>query len=189
MKENTLTKRDIVVIAILIIGSLFYFLLSPKILLDPAIESQRMDRLDEIKNTTSLSVFETDGCSGNISKIWDNTIESISKISPVFKEKYSGTKVPFENACIKHDRLYHKGIGGYVGRLKVDNILRTDIISYGIENSHSIMISSGIKTEEEVIFIYELIADAIYTGVRTGGSPCTDRSYAWGFGYNNGVCN
>ena len=45
-----------------------------------------------------------------------------------------------------------------------------------------------MSSTEQVIFMYEFIAESVYRGVRLGGAPCTGMSYAWGFGYNNGTC-
>lgn len=96
--------------------------------------------------------------------------------------------IPFESACVEHDYLYYKGEGGYEARLMVDNKLRSDIINYAISNWQEITEKTPLKTKEEVIFAFEKIAEMIYRGVRIGGSPCTGQPYAWGFGYNSGVC-
>lgn len=188
VNQKTLTTRDIIVLTLLIAGILAYFFVLPKISVDPITEKKRMDKLETTKQRSEISKFETDGCSGNISNAWDVSVEGLSKISQSFKEKYQDTRVPFESACVEHDKLYHSGIGGYEGRLLADNKLRKDIILYGINNADTIIKDTSIKTKEEVIFIYEIIAEAIYRGVRVGGSPCTSEPHAWGYGYNNGVC-
>lgn len=186
--NNKISTRDILGLILLVLLLVGYSILPKQIQLDPVIEKGRMDKLESAKEIYELSDFETDGCSGNISNSWNTVVSGLSKISKNFEEKYSDSKVPFEDACILHDFAYYLGIGGYEGRLRADNQLRDNIISYGIENADQIMKDTGIRSEEEVMYIYELIAEAIYGGVRIGGSPCSGKSYAWGYGYNNGVC-
>jgi hypothetical protein len=166
-----------------------YYVLEPKLSINPNKEVREMELLDKTKKQTELSKFKSDGCSGNISSGWTNAPGNNSIITQTFYKTNSNTeRIPFESACIKHDRTYHKGVGGYVGRFIADNQLRSDIISYGIENSEEIKSRVGLKTEAEAILLYELIAEAIYRGVRLGGAPCTGEPYAWGFGYGGGEC-
>ena len=48
----------------------------------------------------TLSVFETDGCSGGLSSIWETATGAIRAIA-----KRHGTHPPWEACCVAHDRL------------------------------------------------------------------------------------
>lgn len=148
-----------------------------------------MARLANTKESVALSPFVTDGCSGNVSALWSNIVSKLSDVSDVFAEAYqSAGNIPFEDACVAHDRLYHVGEGGYAGRLMADVQLRQDIIEYALNNTESIKARTNISSDAQVLFLYEIIADAVYNGVRLGGAPCTGKSYAWGYGYGSGDC-
>jgi hypothetical protein len=158
--------------------------------LNPATEARAMERLEQAKQTATLQPFVSDGCSANVSKNWQIVVQEISDHSESFASTYNEMQtIPFQPACIKHDRAYHNGVGGYIGRLEADNQLRSDIIAYGIANTESIRSRTNLNTDEEAIFLYELMAEAVYRSVRLGGAPCTGEPYAWGFGYNNGNCS
>jgi hypothetical protein len=148
-----------------------------------------MEKLEAAKKTYELDSFTSDGCSGNVSRNWQSVVEKISEASESFANAYANAQnVPFEYACVEHDKAYHAGKGGYVGRLKADNQLRSEIISYGINNASDIQSRAGLGTPEEAIFLYELLAEAVYGGVRLGGGPCTGKPYAWGYGFGEGHC-
>lgn len=148
-----------------------------------------MEQLEETKKSYQLALFQSDGCSGGVSKNWTAGIEQFSKLSDGFAVKYDDAEsIPFEAACIEHDRAYHSGIGGYAGRLKADNELRQAILTYAIEQYPEIQSRTGLNTPEQAIYLYEIIAEAVYRGVRLGGAPCTEETYAWGYGYNRGSC-
>jgi hypothetical protein len=148
-----------------------------------------MERLERTKQTYELQPFMSDGCSGNVSSNWRTVVSELSQISDSFANNYRYVgDVPFEKACVEHDLTYYTGKGGYVGRLQADNKLRSDIIDYGTNNSSTIQSRTGLKSTEEAVFLYEVIAEAVYRGVRVGGAPCTGKSYAWGYGYYNGSC-
>lgn len=190
MKKNRNTKKKVIItVSLLVIVVIIYILASPKIVISPVTEKNRIEKLEKVKEKMKLSEFETDGCSGNISNIWNTSVQNISEISEDFRDKYKDSKVPFEYACIEHDKKYHAGEGGYVGRLIADNNLRNDIISYAIKNADEIVKNSKINTKEEVIFMFDLMAEAIYRGVRIGGAACSNEPYAWGYGYGSGDCN
>jgi hypothetical protein len=167
-----------------------YHLLESRISTNPSKEASEMLLLEETKKEVRISKFETDGCSGNVSEAWSLSIRGLSALSKNFAEKYEGAQnIPFEDACVRHDKIYYLGAGGYDARLQADNKLRADIISYGINNAEQIRDRASLKTKEDAIFMYEIIAEAVYRGVRLGGGPCTGQSYAWGYGYNSGVCS
>lgn len=148
-----------------------------------------MADFEKTKELYQLAAFTSDGCSAGVSESWQRGIEQFSKLSDTFAEEYAQiTTIPFESACIEHDRFYHAGVGGYAGRLEVDNQLRQAVMQYGIDNASSIQERTKLATKEQAIHLYELIAEAVYRGVRLGGAPCTTEPYAWGYGYNRGSC-
>lgn len=182
-------KRTYVVIFFLIIGVFAYTRLYPTITIIPVSENKQMEQLERTKELYTKSEFISDGCSGDLSSTWTNVISELNDSFPSFKENYPNPEtLPYEAACIEHDRAYHNGEGGYIGRLRADNKLREDIIVYGIENTETLKKSTGLETDEEVVFLYERIAGLVYQGVRLGGAPCTGMPYAWGYGYNEGNC-
>ncbi len=189
IKKMFRSKKIILTFLTLIIFSVLYFQFFHTVTINPATEAEQMNDLELVKEKSSLDPFVSDGCSGNVSNLWKSAITTLSGQSTTFSEKYSmAQNIPFEAACVAHDEIYHRGEGGYVERLKADNDLRAAIIDYGINNSEEIKTRTGINSTEQVIFMYEFIAETVYRGVRFGGAPCTGMPYAWGFGYNNGSC-
>jgi len=185
-----LSKRwvQIILVALLFVV-LVYAVFFRSVTLTPQGEKRLMEQLEITKESYKLAVFETDGCSGGVSKNWKTAVEQFAKMSDTFAIEYAELEtVPFESACIEHDRFYHAGVGGYAGRLEVDNQLRVAVIQYGIDNAASIQKRTKLPTEEQAIYLYEVIAEAVYRGVRLGGAPCTEETYAWGYGYNRGSC-
>jgi len=171
------------------IALVIYLVFFRTLTLSPVAEANRMQQLEQAKTTHQLAPFASDGCSGNVSKNWRVVVEQMSETSQSFAETFAGAEnIPFEYACVEHDKTYHPGEGGYVGRLQADLQLRSEIISYGIENAATIQTRTGLNTPEEAIFLYELLAEAIYRGVRLGGAPCTGEPYAWGYGYGADKC-
>jgi hypothetical protein len=185
-----LRNRKVVIGFLLAITALVVYLVFFRTLtLSPVTEANRMQQLEQAKTTHQLAPFASDGCSGNVSKNWRVVVEQMSETSRSFAEAYQGAQnIPFEYACVKHDQAYHTGDGGYVGRLQADIQLRSEIISYGIENAATVQSRAGLNTPEEAIFLYELLTEAVYRGVRLGGAPCTGEPYAWGYGYGGGKC-
>jgi len=188
--KHTLKNRKVVIGFILtIIALIVYFSFFRTLTVSPVTEANKMQQLEQAKTMHQLASFSTDGCSGNVSKNWQTVVRHMSQTSESFAQMLEGAEsIPFEYACVEHDKVYHPGEGGYVGRLQADLQLRSEIISYGIENAETIQTRAGLKTPEEAIFLFELLADAIYRGVRLGGAPCTGEPYAWGYGYNAGKC-
>ena len=160
-----------------------------RITISPLLEARAHEQLEQVKRDNELSLFITDGCSGSVSEGWIEGVELFSDLSTEFDARYQEAAViPFESACIEQDRAYHTGEGGYVGRLQADNDLRTAIINYGVSHTNDIKERTGLASDEQAIYLYETIAEAVYRGVRLGGAPCTGKSYAWGYGYNNSSC-
>lgn len=182
-------RRYFFLLFIICIGFVLYFSAFRTLTINPLSERAHMEHLEQTKERHELSLFTTDGCSGNVSNGWAEAVKQFSEVSEKFKARYSDSvAVPFEAACIEHDRAYHTGDGGYRARLLADNTFREAIIAYALNNTDEIKDRTGLTTDEEVLFLYELTADAIYRGVRIGGAPCTGMHYAWGYGYNNGEC-
>lgn len=155
----------------------------------PQIEETNMQRLELTMQQYQLAPFTTDGCSAGISDSWNTAVAQFSQLSDTFATNYADLEnIPFESACIEHDRLYHSGIGGYAGRLVADNQLRNDILSYGIANVSTVQAATGLETAAQAMSLFDLVAEVVYRGVRAGGSPCTEETYAWGYGYNRGAC-
>lgn len=190
-KKKLFSKKKIAVwtLVVLCVVTITYIIMEGKITVSPLVERDRIMRLEEIKKRETLAPFVSDGCSGNISKAWSGAVAGLSGVFADIDRRYFDIKnIPFEYACEKHDWLYHKGEGGYVGRLRADNELRQEIINYALEHVDDIKRRTRLQTDESAIFLYETIADLVYRGVRLGGAPCSGESYAWGYGYGGGVC-
>jgi len=188
-KEKFFQRRTFIILAIIVFGILTYFSFFRTVVMNPVTEGQHMQQLAEAQEHYTIGTFISDGCSGSASRGWSVAVEELSKVSSRFEGLYADTKdIPFEYACIAHDKSYHTGEGGYAGRLLADHTLRSEIISYGIANTEKIKDRTGLRTDEEAMFLYEVVAETVYRAVRLGGAPCTGTPYAWGFGYNSGVC-
>ena len=181
--------KKIFFLTVILCALFIYFVFFNTLSTGPLVEQKNMQRLEEVKKEYPIADFVTDGCSGNVSTAWTSGIQNALKIFPdILKEYTEVTNVPFEEVCRVHDRAYYQGEGGYEGRLKVDNALRQNILQYAFENTEEIQKRTGLQDDASVLFMYEVVADSIYRGVRLGGMPCTGMSYAWGYGYNDGSC-
>ena len=189
--KNIVSKRKALFLGtfiILVLGAI-YFNIFGTLTINPLTEKQQQQALELTKQETELSTFSTDGCSAGMSKIWKDAVMDLSQTFEEFDNRYTeASSVPFEAACVTHDRAYHTGIGGYAGRLMADNQLRTDILLYAANNTEEIRKRTNLSNDEQALFLYEGIAEATYRGVRVGGAPCTGEAYAWGFGYGGGNC-
>jgi len=140
---------------------------------------------DRIRSTDSLlAEFKTDGCSGGLSAGWDEFAEQAG----FFRERH-GTRPPWENCCVEHDRAYH--IGGGVGltatesftaRERADDELRACVVSTATERRDQLRAEYGID-DEQVVAVYNTIAASMHLSVRLGGMPCTGLSWRWGYGW------
>ncbi len=186
---GTRKQKLIAALVLGLFGVLVYVFFFTSLTFNPLTERQLHEQLENTKQTHELAPFVSDGCSGGVSAGWTRGVQQFSEISSSFEASYGEIAViPFEAACIAHDAAYHTGEGGYIGRLRADNALRTAILTYAMENYAEIQTRTGITTPEQVLYLYELIAEAVYRGVRLGGAPCTGETYAWGYGYNEGRC-
>ena len=183
------SRRALTILLLIVVATVVYQFFIPTLTFTPASEAAGMQQLEQAKRTTSLEPFTSDGCSANVSSNWRAAIKKVSQHSASFATTYADlATIPFESACIEHDQAYHPGTGGYVGRLTADNQLRAAILTYGMTNSALIQTRTGLGSPAEAVYLYELLAEAIYRGVRLGGAPCTGEPYAWGFGYGGGSC-
>jgi hypothetical protein len=185
-KKNTLSLKKVslpILFAVVFVMGV-YLVASNKITISPMSERSQMQKLAFVKEQATLKPFVSDGCSGFVSKGWSMGVHELSKLFPSVDERYSeATQIPFEEACVKHDMMYHQGDGGYSARLIADNQLRSDIIDYGLMHTAEIKQRAQLDSDEVAIFMYEMIAEAVYRAVRLGGAPCSGQSYAWGYGY------
>lgn len=136
------------------------------------------------KPDTKLSEFSTDGCSGGLSVGWDYLGSAVQKFQSVH-----GTRPPWENCCIAHDRLYHAAgpsdgdeAESYTARLKADVELRACVREVGKSRTNQLSDVYGLS-EKENITIYEHISELMFLAVRLGGVPCSGLSWRWGFGW------
>jgi hypothetical protein len=181
-------KRFWLLMVVVSLLSLLYYTQLQTLTFSTTTELEQMVQLEAMKTTTSLLPFQTDGCSGGISSSWSTAMTNYESVSLIHSNYSDVVTLPFESACIEHDKAYHQGIGGYTGRLEADSRLRSDIIEYGIANASDIQNRANLASSEHAIRLYEFIADTVYRGVRLGGAPCTDEAYAWGYGDGAGSC-
>ena len=190
IKKFLPNKRALIIIFLLL--SLWFVLnntLFKTLTFNPLTEREQIIQLESTKTLTPLNEFTSDGCSGNVSLLWTQAVNTLSDVFPKIDKNYADVQnIPFESACMDHDKLYYLGVGGYKGRLIADNMLREAILTYALENTEEIKARIGYETDETAIFLYESIAEFVYRGVRIGGAPCTGEPYAWGYGYSDGNC-
>lgn len=190
MHMTPLRKRRLLKLVILlaVLSLLFALFWHSSVTINPNTEDQAMARLSAIQSQTQPAPFVTDGCSGGLSEYWPTVVTQLDALAPGYSDSYNMAAVPFEELCVEHDKAYHLGVGGYAGRLEADNQLRAAIINYGTTNAVEIQNRLGLQSEVEAIFLYEIIAEALYRSVRAGGAPCTGQPYQWGYGYTTNQC-
>jgi heme exporter protein D len=189
MKKRLVRIAVFLCLLALIIAAITYHLERGTITVTPQAERERMERLEQAKQRHTLAPFVSDGCSGMVSEAWTLAVQQIGAFSKDMNERYAdATSIPFQFACEAHDRLYHAGEGGYVARFIADNKLRTDIHEYALTHREEIRTRAGLSSDEAALYLYDIIADLVYHGVRVGGAPCSGKPYAWGFGYGAGSC-
>lgn len=132
---------------------------------------------------TTLAPFETDGCSGGLSDVWDMVSGQFTEFAEVHEEV-----PPWEDCCITHDRAYHD-VGGaelaqdsYDARVTADDSLRSCVIHTGERRKEQVAEQYGLEPDR-VTQAYGLIAEAMHLAVRFGGAPCSGLSWRWGYGY------
>ena len=138
----------------------------------------------EIRHTAgaALTAFVSDGCSGGLSAVWASTSAAIPELA-----RTHGTRPPWENCCVAHDRAYHAGgpldaEASFLARLSADETLRQCVINIGLDRTEELAAAYGIN-HEQVGRLYKSIAALMYRAVRLGGAPCTTLTWRWGFGW------
>ncbi len=135
------------------------------------------------KPETTLSEFETDGCSGGMSSGW----QLVADLFPAFAEAQGG-EPPWEECCVIHDRAYHNAGGAtdaeasFAARLEADEALRQCVANPPPDDIAAAMTRYEAE-ETQVLLAYDLIASAMFNAVRFGGGPCSGLPWRWGFGY------
>ena len=150
------------------------------------IEIAQHERLNKRRSTggAALSVFQSDGCSGNLSTGWALAAATLPTVA-----RHHGDRPPWEGCCIAHDRIYHQGGGAnldakasFAARRAADEALRQCVIGTGEDRLDAL--SADYKlSRDEVSRLYRTIADVMYRAVRFGGGPCSGLSWRWGFGW------
>jgi hypothetical protein len=155
--------------------------------LERLIEMPAHERLQTLRSDPSntLAPFETDGCSGYQSQIW----EFIAAQIPSF-ERVHQNQPPWQSCCVTHDRAYH--IGGFNrdaqasfdARTAADNQLHACVIQTAMDRKSELSKTYGM-TETQVATAYTAIANTMFIAVRVGGAPCSGLAWRWGYGYTN----
>ncbi len=150
--------------------------------LELTLHQRLQDRIGLVDS--ELSAFTTDGCSGGLSVGWDY----FSKQAGFFKERH-GTRPPWENCCVEHDRAYHAGGGagltpaeGFAAREQADEELRACVMST-VTGRREVLRSDYHFSDEEIDMLYATISESMFQAVRLGGMPCTGLSWRWGYGW------
>lgn len=132
----------------------------------------------------ALGSFVSDGCSGGLSAGWEFAVSVLPEIGELH-----GRQPPWEDCCVAHDRLYHRGGAGaedasasFAARLAADEDMRLCVIAEGERRKPRLMADYGVSAST-VELLYQGIAGAMYRAVRLGGVPCTPLPWRWGFGW------
>ena len=150
--------------------------------LELSLQQRFQDRISSPDSV--LAEFTTDGCSGGLSVSWDNFAEQ----ARFFRDRH-GTRPPWENCCVEHDRAYHIGGGvgltateSFMARERADDELRACVISTATDRRDQLRTEYGMD-DEQVAALYKTIAASMHLSVRLGGMPCTGLSWRWGYGW------
>jgi len=154
--------------------------------LELSLQQRFQDRISS--PDAALAECATDGCSGGLSVGWDN----VAAQAEFFRDRH-GTKPPWEECCVAHDRAYHFGGGvgltateSFMARERADDDLRACVVSTATGRRDQLRAEYGID-DEQVAALYETIAASMHLSIRLGGMPCTGLSWRWGYGWPD--CN
>jgi glycerophosphoryl diester phosphodiesterase len=152
--------------------------------LELGLQQQFQDRISSPDAT--LAEFTTDGCSGGLSVGWDYFAQQLG-----FVRERHGSKPPWENCCVEHDRSYHSGGGAgltaaqsFSARDQADDELRACVVNTAAERGDALQADYGLSAKQTAV-LYETIADSMHMAVRLGGMPCTGLSWRWGYGWSD----
>ncbi|PSL19307.1 hypothetical protein [Shimia abyssi] len=146
------------------------------------LEMWRHERLQKTVDDAKLSPFTTDGCSGGMSAAW----KTVASLFPDFEDVHDRTP-PWEGCCVTHDQAYHAGgaepssEAGFLARLKADEALRVCVAGSVSGKSEELQAEYNL-TDQQVIWGFETVADAMFDAVRIGGAPCSGLPWRWGYG-------
>ena len=133
---------------------------------------------------STLAPFTTDGCSGGLSVGWEYLAERI-----VTLQERHGTRPPWEECCVEHDRRYHAGPAGpataeesFQARKQADLDLQACVLATGETRATELSAEYNVTTGT-VRTLYAAIAELMYHAVRAGGMPCTGLPWRWGYGW------
>ena len=150
--------------------------------LELSLQHRFQDRISSLDSV--LAEFTSDGCSGGLSIGWNY----FSRQAGFFRDRH-GTRPPWENCCVEHDRAYHIGggvgltaAGSFSAREQADDELRECVLATEKERGDQLRAEYGLG-DEEVEELYKTIAGSMHTAVRLGGMPCTGLSWRWGYGW------
>lgn len=134
--------------------------------------------------SSDLTSFTTDGCSGGLSIGWEYLADSIDHFQQIH-----GDTPPWEECCIAHDRAYHVGSSesttpemSFTARKHADQKLLECVYETGVTRTRQLEEVYGLS-QEKVDKLYLTIAHLMYRAVRIGGMPCTGLPWRWGFGW------
>ena len=160
------------------------------------LEQRLQGLLAEVqRQSTALTPFTSDGCSGGLSAGWQMITEAL----PALGEQV-GELPPWQHCCVNHDREYWRGSGvnGSLLRRSVDDELRSCVLatrdaSMLIATSASARVvalpnrpgpvDDHLDLNAELDRLYPLAAELMYRAVRIGGMPCSGLSWRWGYGW------
>ena len=133
---------------------------------------------------STLAAFTTDGCSGGLSIGWEYLAEEIEDI-----RNYHGSRPPWEDCCIEHDRLYHAGTAvdasaeeSFKARKQADLALLYCVVETGNTRLEELTVEYDLSAET-VQMLYAAISELMYRAVRLGGVPCSGLPWRWGYGW------
>ena len=132
---------------------------------------------------SSLSAFESDGCSGGMSWSW----RVVADLFPDF-EAAQGSAPPWESCCVAHDAAYHDAGGtteaeaSFAARLAADETLRSCVAAPD-PTAVKELAERYEGSEARIGYAFELVAQSMFNAVRFGGGPCSGLPWRWGFGY------
>ena len=161
----------------------------------PNAEMDRLERQIELRHhrdlidrmaaaDSTLAPFTTDGCSGGLSIGWEYLAANVDNI-----RVNHGTRPPWEDCCIVHDRFYHVGAApdasaeeSFVARKQADLALLSCVMQTGITRTPELTIEYDVSAET-IQLLYKTIAELMYRAVRLGGVPCSGLPWRWGYGW------
>ena len=154
--------------------------------LERQLEIGRHEQLVSLKSdpVSTLAEFTTDGCSGGLTIGWEYLAEKIAS----FQEQH-GTEPPWEDCCIAHDHPYHSGGPDKVTasesfrlRKEADLELKACVMETGAQRAPVLSKEYGLSVDQ-VVLLYDAVAELMYRAVRVGGIPCSGLPWRWGYGW------